>query len=193
MERFVIGLFLCFVVVPFILKVTGFRSYLRAIGVVGWCADNWAAALGFVLSLFAVYLLFGKPWSEVWSALSPFSFEGAANWQAPVVEEILFRGVIYTLFLRAFGSTWAVVGSSVLFGIMHFFLGPVEVSILIVGSIALFALPRLITGSIWLSVVVHFVGNVALLSSADEYWLPPFIIVEILWLIQRHVLSKPIL
>lgn len=38
----------------------------------------------------------------------------------PVVEELFFRGLVLRSFERRFGTVWAVVGSSLVFGLFHF-------------------------------------------------------------------------
>lgn len=38
----------------------------------------------------------------------------------PVVEELFFRGLVLRSFERRFGTAWAVVGSSLVFGLFHF-------------------------------------------------------------------------
>jgi membrane protease YdiL (CAAX protease family) len=39
---------------------------------------------------------------------------------APIVEELFFRGLLLRSIERQFGTTWAVVGSAVVFGVSHF-------------------------------------------------------------------------
>ncbi len=39
---------------------------------------------------------------------------------APITEEIIFRGMLYTLFKRRIGVFWACVGNSVLFSLIHY-------------------------------------------------------------------------
>lgn len=39
---------------------------------------------------------------------------------APIAEELFFRGLVLRAFEKRFGTTWAVVGSSVVFGATHF-------------------------------------------------------------------------
>lgn len=39
---------------------------------------------------------------------------------APVVEELFYRGLFLRAAIRRFGSTWAVLGTSAIFGISHF-------------------------------------------------------------------------
>ena len=39
---------------------------------------------------------------------------------APITEEIIFRGILYTLFKRSIGVFWACVANSVLFSLIHY-------------------------------------------------------------------------
>lgn len=39
---------------------------------------------------------------------------------APITEEIIFRGMLYTLFKRRLGVFWACIGNSILFSLIHF-------------------------------------------------------------------------
>lgn len=39
---------------------------------------------------------------------------------APITEEIIFRGMLYTLFKRRIGVFWGCVGNSVLFSLIHY-------------------------------------------------------------------------
>ncbi len=70
-------------------------------------------------------------------------------------EEILFRGVIYTN-LRAFGKNIAILGSAVLFGLMHMntaqFLYTTAAGILL-------AVLYEITGSVWSGILIHLCNN----------------------------------
>ena len=80
---------------------------------------------------------------------------------APIAEELLFRGLVYGVLERRFGATWALVGSTVLFALVHLpqqwgawgaFL---SVSISGFG----FGLVRRFTGSSTASGLAHFTHN----------------------------------
>ncbi len=98
---------------------------------------------------------------------------------APFVEELLFRGYIYTLLERLWGSIPAILTSGFLFGAIHFYqLWPgwfQMVLICIVGFI--FSTVRARAGSTLASIAVHFGYNLALafffLLSPQFRQLPP--------------------
>lgn len=73
----------------------------------------------------------------------------------PIGEEFLFRGVVTTALLR-YGAVVAVVGSSLIFALMHG-LNAAFVTALIVGLVA--AELRRRSDSVWPGVVVHIVNN----------------------------------
>ena len=73
----------------------------------------------------------------------------------PIGEELLFRGVVTTALLR-YGPILAVVGSAVVFALVHGFSG-VLVTALIVGLIA--GELRRRSGSVWPGVLVHAANN----------------------------------
>jgi membrane protease YdiL (CAAX protease family) len=59
---------------------------------------------------------------------------------APVVEELFFRGLTYSALLKRFGPATAVIGSTLLFGMMHFQPGPLGPTLFLVFDIAVFGL-----------------------------------------------------
>jgi uncharacterized protein len=75
----------------------------------------------------------------------------------PIGEEFLFRGVVTTALLR-YGAVVGVVGSSLVFALMHGLNG-VFVTALIVGLVA--AELRRRSGSLWPGVVAHATNNLA--------------------------------
>lgn len=70
-------------------------------------------------------------------------------------EELLFRGVVLNA-LRPYGKTVAVIGSAVLFGLMHG--SPEQILYTTVGGLVL-ALATLESGSVWIAVLIHFFNN----------------------------------
>jgi len=80
---------------------------------------------------------------------------------APLVEETLFRGYIYPLFARTFGIGIGIVGTGILFGLLHAEqLGKAwsMVSILMIVG-AVFTLVRARTGSVFASYMMHLGYN----------------------------------
>ena len=75
---------------------------------------------------------------------------------APVVEEILFRGYILDAIREMHGDVLAVLGSSVLFGLLH--LEPYVVGMATVGGI-IYGIVRIKSGSLWPCIVSHMLWN----------------------------------
>lgn len=74
---------------------------------------------------------------------------------APLIEEILFRGVIMKLMER-YGLWTAVIFSSLIFALMH--MDPTSfVVIFILGMV--FALVKYVTGSLWTTIIMHAANN----------------------------------
>ncbi|HEX3038855.1 MAG TPA: CPBP family intramembrane glutamic endopeptidase, partial [Caproiciproducens sp.] len=73
----------------------------------------------------------------------------------PIVEELLFRGMVLHG-LRRYGDGFAVVVSSILFGLYHG--NFVQIVFAFFSGIAM-ALVVVKTGSLWASVLVHFINN----------------------------------
>ena len=75
---------------------------------------------------------------------------------APVVEEILFRGYILDAIRELHGDVVAVLGSSVLFGLLH--IEPYVVGMATLGGIV-YGIVRIRSGSLWPCIVSHMVWN----------------------------------
>lgn len=75
---------------------------------------------------------------------------------APLVEEGMFRGVLYAALRNRMGALGAIALSSVLFGLVH--LDPLVAPMLILVGVAT-AILRELTGSVWPSVILHALGN----------------------------------
>lgn len=73
----------------------------------------------------------------------------------PLFEEFAFRGIMLSA-LRKYGDAFALVVSSILFGLMH-----MNVSSIVFAVICGFAMGYvyLRTGNIWLNVAIHFMNN----------------------------------
>ena len=75
---------------------------------------------------------------------------------APIVEELVFRGLLYQAWARQLGWFWSMVATSALFGLYH----PLPFAAFI-GSIVFVTVMRR-TGTIWAPILVHAAGNIAL-------------------------------
>ncbi|MFR4352531.1 MAG: lysostaphin resistance A-like protein [Roseburia sp.] len=83
-------------------------------------------AFNIVISLLMSVIPFPQSWVEAYAAKSSLVVEGSVllNWfstvlVAPVVEEIVFRGLVYTRLRRGMPKFVAAVIASLLFGVMH--------------------------------------------------------------------------
>lgn len=86
---------------------------------------------------------------------------------APIYEEVIFRGIFLAGFIAMYGAVNAVILTSILFGIWHIrsilFMPKKKVVMqmlytgLILGPI--FAIVTVVTGSIWMAVILHFLNN----------------------------------
>jgi membrane protease YdiL (CAAX protease family) len=73
----------------------------------------------------------------------------------PIVEELLFRGMILQS-LRKYGDGFAVVVSSILFGLYH--ANFVQIVFAFIAGLIM-ALVVIRTGSLWVSILIHFINN----------------------------------
>ncbi len=142
---------------------------------------KWNAALGFhklkVSSVFMIILFtfLIMPLITVLNALSMFIVDNAvASMQGdileisfpvmlfligiygPFCEEFVFRGVIYNSFRKSGSVFWAIILSSLLFGLMHLNINQALYACVIGVLLALLVEA---TGSLWSSVVCHMVFN----------------------------------
>ena len=91
---------------------------------------------------------------------------------APVVEEIFFRGFVFTGLGRRWGWSRAALASAGLFALAHF-LPTALLPIFILGLI--FAYLYQISGSIWPAILMHMLTNTLALSAAyavSQGWVP---------------------
>jgi len=91
-----------------------------------------------------------------------------ASLVAPMVEEMLFRGVILRSFLRLYPRWPAILGSAALFGFAHLNVYQFAVG-LVLGTVSGWLYER--TRSLWPSIVLHAGYNTALGLAFDDSWL----------------------
>jgi membrane protease YdiL (CAAX protease family) len=152
--------------------VTGFgrRPFWK---VIGW---SWSPRFGLLVSVVtAILLLVGAvivskllgvartPFDDVLesSTIAFFTIAFLATATAPLVEELVFRGVVYSAFQRAFGVVGAVLLVTFLFALVHFWqyqTSPGTLGAILFLSLGL-TLVRAFTGRVLPCVVVHFIYN----------------------------------
>ena len=126
--------------------------------VIGWC----------MLCLFAVYLtgvahqLLGWPESDFMAKMalvgSPVALVLAVVIAAPIFEELVFRGFMYSGFERSLGALPAVLLTSMVFAMMHFQYNYYELlHIFVLGLVLAWA--RMRTQSLWTPIAMHAVNN----------------------------------
>lgn len=92
-----------------------------AVGVI--CQLVLMPALFFVVRELAGDLDVSRPTRQLTDGLDGAAFIVVAlvvTFAAPVVEELFYRGLMLRAAARRFGTRWAVVGSSAIFGVSHF-------------------------------------------------------------------------
>lgn len=117
----------------------------------------------FVASILQQYREY-KATGKVWSGRYPLK---TSSFFVGIYEEVIFRGIILVALLNMYSAVTAVVVSSLLFGLWHlkniFYFSKRELwyqmlySGLVFGPIV--AILTIITGTIWLAVIVHYLNN----------------------------------
>ena len=79
----------------------------------------------------------------------------------PVVEEVFFRGFVYSGLVPRLGIGWAIVASAVIFSLFHLAIG-VLIPIFVTGLLFAWLYQR--TGSLWPSIVAHAGQNALALA-----------------------------
>ena len=83
----------------------------------------------------------------------------------PIVEEFLFRGIIYDLIRSKFGPWMAIICSSLMFGFWH--MQPVQMGYTVIAGLAL-GLAREYSGGLLFPIAIHILNNG--LSTLPEDW-----------------------
>ncbi len=98
----------------------------REIGLAGWRNGKWDLAVGFMLGIGSAALFlcaaFVAGGRTLQGSLSPGWLAGVVAGAAAlsVVEEILFRGVLQTILVRALGVPGGIVLGALLFAVFHY-------------------------------------------------------------------------
>ena len=117
----------------------------------------------FVLAIFQQFIEYKKT-GKTWGGHFPLK---TSSFFAPIFEEVIFRAIILVGLIEIFSTTYAIIISSFLFGLWHlknifyFSKNGLIWQIFYTGFIfgPIMAILTLFTGTIWLSVIVHFCNN----------------------------------
>ena len=85
----------------------------------------------------------------------------------PIVEELLFRGLVLDLLSENYGKWISILVSSVIFGFLH--IHPVSIFNAFCGGM-IYGYIRIRTGSLWPSIILHALWNGHLIVLEFFYW-----------------------
>jgi len=147
-----------------VLQALGFRGF-RGGATLTWMAAFLVAILaadylyGYAIQIFhlplqtndQVLLAFSK-----YAPLTTYATLIVAVFVAPICEEVFFRGFVFAGLLRGMPLVWAIVFSSLIFGVAHFDVGSFAI-LFIIGLVLAFLRWR--TRSIWPGILLHMLNN----------------------------------
>ncbi|CAM3358757.1 CPBP family intramembrane glutamic endopeptidase [Kibdelosporangium persicum] len=121
-----------------------------------------AVGAGLFVTLMLLIAMFGG-WQDMsWGSVWGFIATAGTTASVAVVEEVLFRGILFRIMQEHLGTVITLVTSSVLFGLTHLLNENATVwgaiSIALSGG-ALTGAAYVATGSLWLPIGVHFAWN----------------------------------
>jgi uncharacterized protein len=148
----------------------GKRPFWRALGFswserVGfWTSAGLAIAL-LALGMLLTKLIGGEPTTIDQivnsSNASRYALAIMAATTAPLVEELVYRGVLYSALHKVAGMVWAVIGTSILFVLVHVLQYRNNIGVIIVISVLSLSLTlvRAFTGKLLPCFIMHLVFN----------------------------------
>ena len=128
----------------------------------------WSAGFGAV-SVVALGILYFLNFNllKTFSSSSPSSISGliplliVGGFFSPITEEIFFRGIVYS-FLRRWGIILAILGSAILFSVVHAAITGVSF-IQVIGSLV-FATAYEVEKNLVVPITIHVLGNMAIFA-----------------------------
>jgi membrane protease YdiL (CAAX protease family) len=126
----------------------------------------WSAGFG-ATSVVTLGILYFLDFNllKIFSSPSPSSISGlillliVGGFFSPIAEEIFFRGIVYS-FLRRWGIILAILGSAILFSVVHAAITGVSF-IQIIGSLV-FATAYEVEKNLIVPITIHVLGNMAI-------------------------------
>jgi membrane protease YdiL (CAAX protease family) len=128
----------------------------------------WSAGFG-ATSVVTLGILYFLDFNllKIFSSPSPSSISGlillliVGGFFSPIAEEIFFRGIVYS-FLRRWGIILAILGSAILFSVVHAAITGVSF-IQIIGSLV-FATAYEVEKNLVVPITIHVLGNMAIFA-----------------------------
>jgi membrane protease YdiL (CAAX protease family) len=128
----------------------------------------WSAGFG-AASVFALGILYFLNFNllKTFSSSSPSSISGliplliVGGFFSPITEEIFFRGIVYS-FLRRWSIILAILGSAILFSLVHAAITGVSF-IQVIGSL-IFATAYEVEKNLLVPITIHVLGNMAIFA-----------------------------
>ena len=103
--------------------------------------------------------------------------------EPPLVEELMFRGIILTLLLRTYSRWFSIIWSSLLFAFIHIELGGEYMIMAFLGALIVFSVLRIQSKSIWCGAFAHF----AMIKGLAGATLVSFVVLELVLLFSRLI------
>lgn len=149
----VVGYLVYLFIVPLLLGFrSNYRTYLKQIGLADFNQQSGLILLTFVVFTLVISILAGNIHLLFFQNQYPL----IAYVEPPLLEELMFRGIIMSLLLRAFPQWFSILWSSLLFSLIHVALGPTGMINAFIGALFVFSTLRVQTKNIWSGVFAHF-------------------------------------
>jgi membrane protease YdiL (CAAX protease family) len=133
-------------------------------------------------------ILFGVISGELQQQFAHSKLPMIASMEPPLVEELMFRGIIMTLLLRVFSWWFSSFWSSLLFAVIHIELGWGYALMACIGALIVFSTLRIQSHNIWSGVFAHFAMIKGLVRSAFG----GFVLLEVcllIWYLTKKILA----
>ena len=137
-----------------------------------------------MFSLFVILtLIIGGASGEIQKQFGNQTLPIITSIEPPLVEELMFRGIILTLLLRTYSRWFAILWSSLLFAFIHIELGGEYMIMAFLGALIVFSVLRIQSKSIWSGAFAHF----AMIKGLAGATLVSFVVLELVLLCSRLI------